>query len=131
LVVQSYLLSSHPLGVPEVLAVKSPVMVPAGCGLGGLVILEVRIPRSISHRPMVRHIITLTTMLAVRIMVDLMAADTTAVDLTEAAVVGIIDFVMSRLPNNSPEPNPIAAFGNARTPGVHLVAGSGWLSFCR
>ena len=46
---------------------------------------------------MVRHIITLTTTLAVRIMADLMAAGITAVDLTAEVVVGIIDLVMSRL----------------------------------
>jgi len=35
------------------------------------------------------------------------------------------------MPNKSPEPNPIGAFGNSRTPVAYLVSDSGWLSFCR
>jgi hypothetical protein len=55
-------------------------MVPAGCGLGGLVIPEVQILRSTGRRLMVRHIFTLITMLAVRIMADLMAAAVDIID---------------------------------------------------
>jgi hypothetical protein len=104
-------------------------MVLAGCGFGCLAILSVRTPRIIRRRLTVRRIITvtITTMAAVRIMADLMAAGITAVDLTEAVVAGIINFDMSRLPNNSPEPTPIAFT-------VPLSRLTGWaarLSFCR
>jgi len=38
---------------------------------------------------------------------------------------------ISMLPNQSPEPTPIGAFGNSRMLVAHLVTGSGWLSFGR
>jgi hypothetical protein len=74
---------------------------------------------------MVRHIITLTTILAVRIMADLMVAGITAAAETAVVVEDIIDFVMSRLPNQSPEPTAVAA-----AVAIH-AARRRWLSFLR
>jgi hypothetical protein len=44
---------------------------------------------------MVRHIITVTTILAAHIMLDLMVEDITAEDLTVVVVAGIIDLVIA------------------------------------
>ena len=72
----------------------------AACGFGCWEIRAARIPRILTRQLTVRHIITPITMQAVLIMVDVMAAVITAGDLT-AAVVGIIDLDMSRLPNHA------------------------------
>ena len=63
-------------------------------GLGGLAIQAVQI----------LTIIILTMMAAVRITEAVMAADIMAAAETAVVVEDIIDFVMSRLPNKSPEP---------------------------
>jgi hypothetical protein len=70
---------------------------------------------------MIPRLITLITILAFRIMADLMAADLTAV------VAGIIDLHMSRPPNNSPEPPPIVL----PVPHSRLTDSVARLSFCR
>jgi hypothetical protein len=75
---------------------------------------------------MIPCLITLITILAVRIMADLMAAAITAVDLTAVAA-GIIDLHMSRLPNNSPEPTPMMLL----VPHSRLTDWAARLSFCR
>jgi len=51
---------------------------------------------------MVRHTITVTTILAVRTMVDLMVVDITAGDLTEEAVAGIINLLSPRKQKSQP-----------------------------
>ena len=84
-------------------------------GFGGLEIQAVRI----------LTIITLTMMVAVHITEAVMAAGIMAAAEIAVAVEDIIDFVMSRLPNKSPEPTAVAA-------AVAIPAASRrWLSFFR
>ena len=47
------------------------------------------------------HTTIITTILAVRITADLMVEAIMAADLTEVVLAGIINFVMSRLPNDA------------------------------
>jgi hypothetical protein len=69
-------------------------MTPAGCGFGSLAIPATQALRIITHRPMVRHITTLTIIimiLAARITAVLMEVHITAGASTEA-VVATTDF---------------------------------------
>jgi hypothetical protein len=68
-------------------------------GLGGLAVQEIQI----------LIIIILTTMAGVRITVAVIAVGIMAAAETAVVVEDIIDFVMSRLPNKSPEPTAVGA----------------------
>jgi hypothetical protein len=109
------------LGVLAGLVIGSPAQIPVVCGFGLLVIQETRIPSTIIL------IITTTEIQVARITADLTEVGIMAV--AEIAVVAedIIDLVMSRLSNQSPEPTLVGAFHA----GWQSAKTRRWLSFFR